>query len=80
MFVNRLFTLWLALALAGCTTASYTPNFVDSMPDAEFAQLQLAQSKPATGSVFANDQMVFVVDSCLYVVANRSGASAARGH
>lgn len=32
------------------------------------------------GHLMGNDQMVFVVDSCLYVVANRSGASAARGH
>lgn len=53
MFPNRLFTLGLAVALTGCTTASYSPDFVDPMPDAEYAQLQQAQSKPATGSVFA---------------------------
>lgn len=31
------------------------------------------------GHLMGNDQMVLVVDSCLHVVANRSGASAASG-
>ncbi|MNH18466.1 hypothetical protein D3C79_781690 [compost metagenome] len=32
------------------------------------------------GHLMGNDQMVFVVDCCLYVVPNCAGASAACGH